>query len=49
MNNTVNYKYVAQRLVALTDGVPYERPILPMPLHCSGSIWKISTGWVSIR
>ena len=24
MTNTTNYKFVAQRLVALTDGIPYE-------------------------
>ena len=37
MNNTVNYKYVAQRLVALTDGVPYETANLA---NASALLWQ---------
>ena len=37
MNNTVNYKFVAQRLVALTDGVPYEIANLA---NASALLWQ---------
>ena len=37
MNNTINYKYVAQRLVALTDGVPYETANLA---NASALLWQ---------
>ena len=37
MNNTANYKYVAQRLVALTDGVPYETANLA---NASALLWQ---------
>ena len=37
MQNTVNYKFVAQRLVALTDGVPYETANLA---NASALLWQ---------
>ena len=37
MNRDVNYKFVAQRLVALTDGVPYEIANLA---HDSALLWQ---------
>lgn len=37
MNSNVNYKYVAQRLVALTDGVPYETANLA---NASALLWQ---------
>ena len=37
MNNTTNYKFVAQRLVALTDGVPYETANLA---NASALLWQ---------
>ena len=37
MNRDVNYKYVAQRLVALTDGVPYETANLA---NASALLWQ---------
>ena len=37
MNNTANYKYVAQRLVALTDGVPYATANLA---NASALLWQ---------
>jgi len=37
MTNTVNYKFVAQRLVALTDGVPYETANLA---NASALLWQ---------
>ena len=37
MTNTTNYKYVAQRLVALTDGVPYETANLA---NASALLWQ---------
>ena len=37
MNHTVNYKFVAQRLVALTDGVPYETANLA---NASALLWQ---------
>jgi len=37
MQNTVNYKFVAQRLVALTDGVPYEMANLA---NASALLWQ---------
>ena len=37
MSNTFNYKFVAQRLVALTDGVPYETANLA---NASALLWQ---------
>ena len=37
MNREVNYKYVAQRLVALTDGIPYETANLA---NASALLWQ---------
>ena len=37
MNREVNYKFVAQRLVALTDGVPYETANLA---NASALLWQ---------
>lgn len=37
MENTVNYKFVAQRLKALTDGVPYETANLA---NASALLWQ---------
>ena len=37
MNRDVNYKFVAQRLVALTDGVPYETANLA---NASALLWQ---------
>ena len=37
MNNTTNYAYVAQRLLALTDGVPYETANLA---NASALLWQ---------
>lgn len=37
MNHEVNYKYAAQRLVALTDGVPYETANLA---NASALLWQ---------
>ena len=37
MTNTTNYAYVAQRLVALTDGVPYETANLA---NASALLWQ---------
>lgn len=37
MTNMTNYKYVAQRLVALTDGVPYETANLA---NASALLWQ---------
>ena len=37
MNREINYKFVAQRLVALTDGVPYETANLA---NASALLWQ---------
>ena len=37
MNREVNYKFVAQRLVALTDGIPYETANLA---NASALLWQ---------
>ena len=37
MTNTTNYKFVAQRLVALTDGIPYETANLA---NASALLWQ---------
>ena len=37
MNRDVNYKFVAQRLVALTDGIPYETANLA---NASALLWQ---------
>ena len=37
MNREVNYKYIAQRLVALTDGIPYETANLA---NASALLWQ---------
>jgi len=37
MNREVNYKYVAQRLIALTDGIPYETANLA---NASALLWQ---------
>ena len=37
MNRGINYKFVAQRLVALTDGVPYETANLA---NASALLWQ---------
>ena len=37
MNREVNYKFVAQRLIALTDGVPYETANLA---NASALLWQ---------
>ena len=37
MNREVNYKYVAQRLVALTDGIPYETANIA---NASALLWQ---------
>ena len=45
MNREVNYKYVAQRLIALTDGIPYETANLA---NASALLWQHMTdiNWV---
>ena len=45
MNHTVNYKFVAQRLAALTDGVPYETANLA---NASALLWQYmeNINWV---
>ncbi|MBQ2855237.1 MAG: GAF domain-containing protein [Oscillospiraceae bacterium] len=37
MNREINYKFVAQRLIALTDGVPYETANLA---NASALLWQ---------
>ena len=37
MNRDVNYKFVAQRLIALTDGIPYETANLA---NASALLWQ---------
>ena len=37
MNRDVNYNFVAQRLVALTDGIPYETANLA---NASALLWQ---------
>ena len=37
MSREVNYKFVAQRLVALTDGIPYETANLA---NASALLWQ---------
>lgn len=37
MNRDVNYKFVAQRLIALTDGIPYEMANLA---NASALLWQ---------
>jgi len=37
MNRETNYKFVAQRLIALTDGVPYETANLA---NASALLWQ---------